>query len=540
MKDSSTIIYFGHCTMAGMFKKAKFEDFISWLRKQSFYQLDVETNVVDHLADRVLKTIQFGAKNIQVVLQWNALTIDQQEVIVEILNDPKQLKLIHYAVFEYTILSKYGVVLENVYDTHIAEKVIWGGLDGAGYSLADLCQRYLCVELDKTLQTSFDVEVLTPGQVMYAAEDVKYLEPIRRMQIEKLKAEDLDYVAGLEMEVVLALGDIEANGMKMDKEAWLKLVDIAQPKLEEAKETLDNWIRKLPAFKEHAIENGYYSEQDRVMIKWGSPEQRKRLLQLMVPSLELTTKPAIQKYLKACQGSTEKKLLELYLSAEFEVLNQHLLTNHRQWLVDEGFCIPADTVTINWGSQAQVFGLFKTVMKRLKNLNADTLAGQNHPVIKDLLTYREFLKKVTTYGEEFLNKYVQSDGYVRTSFNQIVSTGRLSSKKPNVQNIIADNAYRNPFGTEEGWRFVSSDLMSQELATIAFISQDPVWISCLQKSQDLHSVCAALVFKQKWKDAADSDCAFYAKNEEGEQLYQKCSCKKHKELRDHVKSINFG
>jgi DNA polymerase-1 len=108
----------------------------------------------------------------------------------------------------------------------------------------------------------------------------------------------------------------------------------------------------------------------------------------------------------------------------------------------------------------------------------------------------------------------------------------------NMQNIPAKesvgNRYRNCFIAPEGWSFVDSDYSSQELCVIAFLSKDPVWIKALERGEDLHSVCAELVYGKKWKDGAEPDCAYYHKSK------QKCKCKKHKTMRTGVKTINFG
>jgi DNA polymerase I len=71
------------------------------------------------------------------------------------------------------------------------------------------------------------------------------------------------------------------------------------------------------------------------------------------------------------------------------------------------------------------------------------------------------------------------------------------------------------------------------LNVIAYGSQDPVWLEALKKNQDLHSVCASLVYGDKWIDAAKDDCA-YIKSK------AKCNCPEHKNLRTKVKTVNFG
>ena len=88
-----------------------------------------------------------------------------------------------------------------------------------------------------------------------------------------------------------------------------------------------------------------------------------------------------------------------------------------------------------------------------------------------------------------------------------------------MQQIPADNAYRNCFKAPKDWSFVSADYSSQELNVIAFGSKDPVWLDALEAGADLHGLCAQLVFGDKWKNA---------------------NKKERKELRTMIKTINFG
>jgi len=108
---------------------------------------------------------------------------------------------------------------------------------------------------------------------------------------------------------------------------------------------------------------------------------------------------------------------------------------------------------------------------------------------------------------------------IHTNFTQVLDTGRMSSSDPNMQQIPADNIYRNCFIAPKDYVFVSGDYKSQELNVIAFGSKDPVWLDALETGQDLHGVCADLVFEDEWRNA-DAD--------------------KKKKLRTMIKSINFG
>lgn len=66
-----------------------------------------------------------------------------------------------------------------------------------------------------------------------------------------------------------------------------------------------------------------------------------------------------------------------------------------------------------------------------------------------------------------------------------------------------------------------------ELRILAELSADPILVEAFQRGEDLHSIGAELIFEDKWKDAAEEGCAYYASR-------QKCECKGHKKLRQIV------
>ena len=189
---------------------------------------------------------------------------------------------------------------------------------------------------------------------------------------------------------------------------------------------------------------------------------------------------------------------------------------------------------INWNSPSQILKLFRNLVPELEDVNGKKLYKyrRKHKLIDKYVKYKEKSKLANAYGTNFF-KFISCDNKVHTNFQQILDTGRVSSSSPNMQQIPSDNKYRNCFTAPEGWVYVSSDYSSQELNVIAYGSQDPVFLSSLENGQDLHSACAELVFQQEWIDAAEDGCAYMAHK-------QKCNCKKHKALRTHVKTINFG
>ena len=191
-------------------------------------------------------------------------------------------------------------------------------------------------------------------------------------------------------------------------------------------------------------------------------------------------------------------------------------------------------VKVKWTSPKQVLEVFKVLISKLDNVNGKVLYNYRwkFPIIDTYIEYKEAMKLCTSYGDAFF-KNLAGDNKIHTNFHQILDTGRVSSSKPNMQQIPADNIYRNCFIAPDGWSFVSADYSSQELNVIAFGSKDPVWLKALEEGQDLHSTCAELVYGEQWLTSGEEDCVYMSKKE-------KCSCPSHKKLRTNVKTINFG
>ena len=191
-------------------------------------------------------------------------------------------------------------------------------------------------------------------------------------------------------------------------------------------------------------------------------------------------------------------------------------------------------VGINWDSPKQVLSVFKCILPDLENVNGKYLNKHRYriPIINQYIKYKEAMKLCTSYGDAFFDN-IRADGKIHTSFHQILDTGRVSSSKPNMQQIPADNLFRNCFIAPTDWKFVSADYSSQELNVIAFGSKDPVWIEALKRGEDLHSVCAELVYGDNWTSGAEDNCVYFVNK-------SKCNCPKHKSMRTNVKTINFG
>jgi len=533
------ITLIGNAPESNKYRKGGFPEFISWIKQQRFYQFDIETDVTDSWINKKLITFAFGDNNgkDQWVLQWSSLKPEQQHALKLILEDKKTTKIIQNAMFEAVVLLSHGITLENVYDTMLMDKIIDGGQHLDGFALSDLTERYLGIRLDKTEQQNFGDDILTESKILYAAEDVIHLGAIRRMQIPILNHTDQDWVAGLENDVVLAYAEMTYNGFDFDQAKWRENLALAEPVIAAAKAKLNDWLKQEPFFSK-AKQLGYISDEDKLEIKWTSPQQRGKLLQLIFPDVPGASIGVVKKYWKEHQDHEDAQLLVDYMNKDFTLLQQVLVQFKRQELIDMGLLIPAGVVTINWNSGDQVMPLVKLIEPRIKDLSADTLDKILHQFVRDLQAYKGRLKLTSTYGEKFIEQHVDVDGKVRTTVNQIVSTGRVSTGNPNMQNIVVDESvgsrYRECFIAPEGWKVCGADMSSQELCIIAEFAQDPIWLSALRKGEDLHSVAAEVVFDKDWKSGTEEGCAYYTNN-----AHQKCKCPIHKKYRATVKNINY-
>lgn len=124
-----------------------------------------------------------------------------------------------------------------------------------------------------------------------------------------------------------------------------------------------------------------------------------------------------------------------------------------------------------------------------------------HPIIAKIRAHRELKKLKSTYIDAFPLLICPNDSRVHASYNQaVVITGRLSTTRPNLQNI--------PIRTTKGqdvrkavvpadvrlYRLVAADYSQIELRIVADFSKDAAMIAAFLADQDIHAATAAKIF----------------------------------------------
>ena len=121
-----------------------------------------------------------------------------------------------------------------------------------------------------------------------------------------------------------------------------------------------------------------------------------------------------------------------------------------------------------------------------------------HPVIGDILAYRELQKLLSTYIDK-MPALVGKDGRLHAEFLQAgTTTGRMSSQNPNLQNIPVKSEYgrriREAFAAPKGFSIVAIDYSQIELRIAAGLSGDEKLIDIFKRGGDVHAAVASEVF----------------------------------------------
>jgi DNA polymerase-1 len=133
-----------------------------------------------------------------------------------------------------------------------------------------------------------------------------------------------------------------------------------------------------------------------------------------------------------------------------------------------------------------------------------TLEGK-HPIISDILAWREATKLKSTYLDALPNHIVAETGRIHTHFHQLVAaTGRLASSDPNLQNIPvrseAGRKIRKAFVPRQSqilnlkFEILSCDYSQIELRVMASLANDATMIEAFRNNADIHTITAAKVF----------------------------------------------
>ena len=231
-----------------------------------------------------------------------------------------------------------------------------------------------------------------------------------------------------------------------------------------------------------------------------------RLVPVLVKMEALGCRIDVDSWNKTLQGWADtKQAITTKLDAEYMRLYPHVLFPN-----------------LNYSSPKQIIDFFKAIGMPPPTKDGDRVEGQRkvpkkesvdegalenyrneHPnskldtFIELMLQYREYDKLISTYGESFLAT-LDNENRVHTTYTQTTTTtGRLSSKAPNLQNIPNSQSgeggkVRRYFIASEGYEFITSDMSGAEVVLAADRSKDPLLIRTIREGADMHSELASI------------------------------------------------
>jgi len=415
----------------------------------SILSVDTETTGLDVWMDSLL-LLQVKTYDETFVFDCEKLGENNISYIVSLIESSGKLVLFHNAKFDLKFLKqKTGVMIHNVYDTMLAEILIYQGVNGENKfpSLYQVVEKYCGVKLNKEVRESFykDFKGVTQEQIIYAVEDVAYLEKVREKQLAEINRTKQEKVLELEMKLVPVVSDMELNGILLDKAVWLQLSDISKDNREKSSVDLYEKIW-----------------QDIISV------------------------------------STQKTALEL-----FDLLKVQVKTKKDKALFES--ITDLDTIKeyflerFNLNSPSQIFALLTNIygIKDLPSTNEKDLVKlvPKYPIIADIVSYRGLSKSVTSFGENYFEYINPATGRIHTTLNQLrADTGRFSSSSPNLQNIKRESEYRNAFVAEKGYKLISCDYSQQEYRLCGSITKEPAIIQAYKSGMDMHTMTASKVF----------------------------------------------
>lgn len=479
------------------YKCISVEESLKILESLRVVGLDTETTGTEIWQGKLL-TLQLGNKENQVVIDCMTTDVKQYKDYLE----SDRLFIIHNAKFDLRWLYKEHIVVRNVYDTYLAEKILFLGFPPGivSLSLQACCDRYLGIFLDKTVRGQIHAG-MTEEVIVYAANDVVHLEDIMDLQLKTITARGQKVALDIENEFVRVLAYIEYCGIKLDPVKWKAKMDKDAERLRVAEHKLNEWVVDYVMKKgdPSLIARNYDTH------KKGKPAKLADNVYVVIPQPSLF--------------------------AEFDTGPQ---------------CI------INWNSSKQVIRLFEELgfdllvkdkktgkMKKSVESKFIELQASKSSIVPLYLEYSAAFKVVTSFGQNFLDAINPVTQRIHPTFNQMMDTGRLScgsggkgkggktkdddiaeevdenkdtstqanDKSVNVQQLPATEETRAAFVPEKGHLLVDCDYGDQEGHVFTELSNDREWIAFYNDpaQRDGHSFVAKMCFPKDLDGVAEKD-----------------------------------
>lgn len=438
---------------SSVWEEIEVQDIISYFKNHKFIALDTETSGLDPHSCELL-SIQFGDFDQQFVIEYSPNILEK---LKPLLLRKDVVWVLQNAKFDLQFFYKHDIILENIFDTYLAEGVLYCGFDDVKLpnyvrkSLDVLVLKYCGILLNKSIRGTINRVGLTDKVIEYGANDVKYLIPVMTSQMVKIKEDGLWGAVKLDNKFVKVLAYIEYCGIYLNKEKWLAKMEDDSKKLSDMEFALNKWVFERFGDKYVNKQLDLFSAAKRCSLNWSSSKQ-------IIPIFK-------------------------ELGVDTKVRD-------------------------------------KKTGKMKDSIEAKHIVKQVHvsPLIQMYIDYKKAQKLVTTYGQNFLDAINPKTGRIHATFWQIMNTGRTScgsgdnkddDNSINLQNIPSDKITRGCFTNQfENTILVDCDYSQQEDRMYTQLSKEPALIDFYNdttRKRDGHSFTAKLCFPKELKDIPEEE-----------------------------------
>ena len=383
-----------------------------------------------------LRLIQLGCnltKSI-VVIDCFDLTHEDWDTLKQFFHSIDRFWLAHNAVFDLGWLQEHDIYPKgHVKCSFIANRLLYNGITGVKHGLDAVSKKHLNIIISKEQQKSnWGADILSTEQLTYAAKDIEVLLKLDDVLNSKIVEAGLFKAFDLECKVLPAMAQMWRVGLPWNRK-----------ELEQCRTDYEDDIKELG--------NEFLRELDNDL------PSGKKLPRNEDGSFNLRAKD---------QGS---KRLGTKKYAGFNIKSSKQLLEKLELVL--GY-----TPVNNDGKPS-------VAKDALKNCAADS------PTIQTLMTWKRREKRRQMI--ESIQDKMSDDGFVRASYMQLgADTGRMSSIKPNNQQIPRDSEFRQCVQAPQGWKIVDADFSQMELRLAAALAKDKNMTAAFQRGEDLHDYTA--------------------------------------------------
>ena len=383
-----------------------------------------------------LRLIQLGCnltKSI-VVIDCFDLTHEDWDTLKQFFHSIDRFWLAHNAVFDLGWLQEHDIYPKgHVKCSFIANRLLYNGITGVKHGLDAVSKKHLNIIVSKEQQKSnWGAEILSTEQLTYAAKDIEVLLKLDDVLNSKIVEAGLFKAFDLECKVLPAMAQMWRVGLPWNRK-----------ELEQCRTDYEDDIKELG--------NEFLRELDND-LPFGEKLPRNE-----DGSFNLRAKD---------EGSIRlgtKKYAGFNIKSSKQLLEKLTLILPKPPMDSEG--------------------------KPSVSKEALRLCAADSHTVQTLMTWKRREKR--RQMAESIQDKLSEDGFVKASYMQLgADTGRMSSIKPNNQQIPRDSEFRQCVQAPKGWKIVDADFSQMELRLAAAIANDRNMIKAFQSGEDLHEYTA--------------------------------------------------